>query len=110
MPAGSSPLAITAVVQPFTVKAEVTKSLKEGEAVLTNDDEFEAGDAYDPTFEISAEGNGDAPDGIAAAVEGLDDVTGISGGKTMIDQFGSKQSMDKRNAWSFHAMNFPSAA
>lgn len=109
MPAGPSPLAITAVPMAFTVKAEITKSLKEGEAVLTNDDEFEIGDAYDPIFEITAEGNGDAPDGIAAAIEGLEDVTGISGGKTMIDQFDSKQSMDKRNSWSMHAMNFPSA-
>jgi len=109
MPAGSSPLAITAVQMAFSVKAEITKSLKEGEAVLTNDDEFEVGDAYDPTFEISAEGNGDAPDGIAAAVEGLDDVTGISGGKTMIDQFSARQNHDKRNSWTMHAMNFPAA-
>lgn len=109
MPAGTSPLAITAVPMAFTVKAEITKNLKEGEAVLTNADEFEIGDAYDPTFEITADGNGDAPDGIAAAVIGLTDVTGVSGGKTMIDQFDSKQNMDKRNAWSMHAMNFPGA-
>lgn len=109
MPASPSPLAITAVAMAFTTKAEITKSLKEGDPVLTNDDEFEIGDAYDPTFEISAEGKGDAPDGIAAATEGLDAVEGVSAGKTMIDQFGSRQKMDGRNEWSMHAMNFPSA-
>jgi hypothetical protein len=111
MPASPSALAITALVIAFTTKVDVTKSLKEGEPVLTVDDEFEVGDAYDPTFEISAEGKGDAPDGVAVALEELpEEVTGITGGKTMIDQVDTTQKMDGRNAWSFHAWNFPSAA
>lgn len=110
MPASPSALAITALVIAFTTKVEITKSLKEGEPVLTVDDEFSVGDAYDPTFEITAEGKGDAPDGIAVAVEELpEEATGISGGKTMIDQVDATQKMDGRNAWSFHAWNFPSA-
>lgn len=111
MPASPSALAITALVIPFTTKVEITKSLKEGEAVLTIDDEFEVADAYDPTFEISAEGKGDAPDGVAVALESLpEEATGISGGKTMIDQVDTTQKMDGRNSWSFHAWNFPAAA
>jgi hypothetical protein len=111
MPASPSALAITALVIAFTTKVEITKSLKEGEPVLTVDDEFSVGDAYDPTFEITAEGKGDAPDGIAVAVEELpEEATGISGGKTMIDQVDATQKMDGRNAWSFHAWNFPAAA
>jgi len=110
MPASPSPLAITATLLAFSSKIEITKSLKEGEAVLTNDDEFSVGDAYDPTFEISGEGKGDPDSSIAAASESLADITGVSGGKTMVDQLDTTQKTDGRNGWSFHAMHFPAAS
>lgn len=110
MPAGTSPLAITAVAIAFTVRADVTKSLKEGEPVLDIDDEFVEGDAYDPTYDITCEGKGDMPDGLAAAVIDPDDIAAVTGGKTLVDSTAARQNHDKRNSWSFHAINFPSAA
>lgn len=110
MPAGTNPLAITEVGYTLATKVDVEKKVTETEPLINAADEFESGDARDPIYEISVDGKGDLPDGIAVGDPPDGEDFGITGGKTIVKMFKETEHTETWNDWSLNATNWPAAA
>lgn len=109
MPSGTNPLAISEVGYTLATKVDIEKKLTETEPLINAADEFEAGDARDPIYDITVEGKGDLPDGITVGNPAEGETFGITGGKTIVENFKETEHNETWNDWSLAAKNFPGA-
>ena len=111
MPAQTNPLGIKSVGITLAQKFDLEKKLTESAALHDKDGKFVQGDARDPIFDFSIDGKGDLPAGIIAGASGGEAlaITGVQGGKTILEKVNITEHHDTWNEWKVNGKNFPSA-
>lgn len=109
MPSASNPIGIKSVNFTLTQSFRKKKKLNAITPLFDREAKFVSNDGRDPSWDFSISGLGDIP---APLVAGSDDVdiSGITGGKTLIKEAEKGDKNDNWNDWSCSGENWPSAA
>lgn len=92
----------TALTRRFKLRKEVTMA----EPALTSAGLFSKAGTYGGDYVFEAEGNGDLPADFAVAGAGAN-ITGLSGGTTLVLSAGEKQGVGRHNEWSASGEHAP---
>jgi hypothetical protein len=71
---------------------------------------FGAAETVDPIFELSIQGRGDLPAGLALGIDATTEITPIVGGVTIIERVRQTQSNEDFQTWEVSGKNFPGAS
>jgi len=99
---------ITAIATALVNRFRLRKTVEVGTPVIKSTGLFHTNEAFDPTFEFSAEGSGDLPSDFALGSTELA-IDGVTGGQSFINSTDERKQVGQEESWEASGMNFPSA-
>lgn len=111
MPQATSSLGIKSstitLVQSLSIEKKMTET-----PLFDLNGAFVSGDLRNPVFSFDVSGKGDVPSGIAVGgtLSGGNVLTGISGGKTLVESLDVTEHEGAHNEFKFSGRNWPSAS
>lgn len=99
-------IGVTAYSENLTQTLTITKSLEELH-IAEKDGTYGQGKAFDPTFEVTVSGRGDAP---AVDVGDAPTISGVSGGVSIVTNVSVTERNEDFPDWSFTMRNWPGAS
>jgi len=106
MPSTVPDIGVTAYTESLTQSVEISKTVEELH-ISEDDGTYGQGKAFDPTFEVTVSGRGDAP---TLTLGGTASITGVSGGVSIITTISTTEKNEDYPDWSFTMRNFPGAS
>lgn len=105
MPSTVADIGVTAYSEDLTQTITITKTVEELH-IAEKDGTYGQGKAFDPTFEVSVSGRGDAP---SIDVGDAETISGVSGGAQVITNISVTERNEDFADWSFTQRAWPGA-